>query len=90
MGRSRLIPFVVEYLTNRGSITPGEYQPKYCGKPSLAGLTKHVEDLNASLRPGGINHYPQLGDGNNPMQVVGARLINQKKGREVVAVYGNF
>jgi hypothetical protein len=85
MGRSRLIPYVVYYTTNRGNITPGEYHTKYDGRPGVTGLAKHVDVLNASLRPGGVNHFPHLGDGDNPMQVVAARLVNQKNGDTVVA-----
>lgn len=81
MGRSRLIPYVVYYTCVGGQITPGEYHPKYNGKPSAAGLAKHVEDLNASMAPGGVNYYESFKN----LRVVAARLVNQKNGGAVVA-----
>lgn len=84
MGRSRLIPYIVHYITNVGFITPGEYRtsPKFDGRPSTAGLAKHVAMLNESLRPGGVNYYPS----HHGQQVISAALVNQRTG-DVIATW---
>ena len=89
MGRSRVIPIVIEYLRayslrngrcHPARITSGEWPRSPYGRPSSASLARVITDFEASTRSGGVNAH--LGE----MQVTAARVVRQRDGA-VLATY---
>ena len=91
MGRSTTPRFAVEYTCKGGSITPYGWRSSRMGqvpadgRPSAATLQRHVDSVNASLLPGGVNHYPTPGRAD--IRIVSARLVRNDGSREVLATY---
>ena len=91
MGRSSTPAFVVEYTYTSGTITPYCWRSRRIGqvpadgKPSPFTLKRHVDSVNESLLPGGVNHYPTPGRAD--IRITSARLVRNDGSREVIATY---
>ena len=87
---SRTTPaFAVEYTCTGGTISPYGWRSSRIGqvpadgRPSATTLKRHVDGVNASLLPGGVNHYPSRAD----VRIVSARLVRNDGSHEVIATY---
>lgn len=84
MGRTFTPRYAVRYVTNgTGTITPACWR----GRATAKRLAAHVESLNASLRPGGVNEQAGRVTGGETMQVVRAELRENCLGGAVVATW---
>lgn len=80
MGHTTKPAYRVEYVVDRGYWTPCAWQTKYDGRATAANLEKHVQAVEASTQPSGVNAH--LG----ATKIHRARLIRQASG-EIVAEY---
>lgn len=82
MGRSRLIPIVIELLETPGMyITPMEWQTKHAGKPTLENVQRYVYEFVQSQKTG----EPNFGIGKTLIVPNRARVYKQtRNGRELL------
>ena len=91
MGRTSTPAFAVEYTCTGGTITPYGWRSSRIGqvpadgRPSAATLKRHVDSVNSSFLPGGVNHYPTPGRAD--IRIASARLVRNDGSRQVIATY---
>jgi hypothetical protein len=78
MGRIVTPKYRMEVKTNVGSLTPAAWR----GRVTSKRLADHVEGLNQSFQPGGINAHVSDAKG-AVMYVYAASIIEQRTGRVV-------
>jgi hypothetical protein len=88
MGTSRTVRFTVHYSVDHGVWTPGEWRmrPRFNGQAPAHGqatpenLKKHVEHVEASTQPGGVNAHIGV------TKILSARIVDNFTG-ETLATY---
>lgn len=57
MKHTRTIPYIVKITWSNGLTESGEYSVKQSGKPTADNLSKYIDVLVASMKPGGCNEH---------------------------------
>lgn len=83
MSRDRLVPFVINFTTDRGNWTAQEWRtrkqgriPAY-GKPTPENIQKHCAVVETSTAPGGVNSHMGY------TKILRAWVVNQVSGEVV-------
>lgn len=89
-GSTRTFTYRVEYTTASPTVhqTPAGWKPKVAeggGKPTAANLARHVEHLNKSFEPGGVNAHVADRFG-FAAKIVAARIVRQAD-NEIMATW---
>lgn len=81
MGKTRLIPVVVQEHTRTGWNHFGEWKNSQSGKPTNENLATYRKVFVDSTKPGGCNDH--LG----PTNTGNLRIVDQRNGGKVLATY---
>lgn len=74
MGRITKPAYRVEYEVEGARFTPAGWDSKHAGRPNDRNLHHHVQVLQKSTEPGGVNAH--LG----PVRVLRAKVVKQSSG----------